>query len=311
MRTRLPAALILATTVVTAVAACSSGGTAASPATSESPSGAPASAEPTPAATPAATPATGAITHPTGADEIILRFDESGGFVPPEFLAAHIPQFTLYGDGTAVFVDASATPPTNAENIFIGQPVRAVTLTEDEIQALLVYAIRDGALGIAKPQYTDMLIADAPTATFTLNADGASKTVAVYALGMDDPQPNADTPVKKQLAELGTRLRDFGAGGAKGDPYVPAAFRGVLTEQQGIEGVTTRPWPWTDVKATDFVLPADANALPQGTATLTKAQVDALAIDGAENGIASGLYLEDGGKVYSLVIRPLLPDETK
>ena len=47
------------------------------------------------------------IVHPTGATDVVLRFDEAGGFVPVEFLAAHVPYFTLYGDGTVVFVQAS------------------------------------------------------------------------------------------------------------------------------------------------------------------------------------------------------------
>jgi hypothetical protein len=302
-RHAVPAVLLL---VALGSAACTGGGAASAP-------GADGGGSPTVGSEGPATeaPAVGAIAHPTGADEIILRLDESGGFVPPEFLAAHVPQFTLYGDGTVVFVQTTAVPPERNDGVFVGQPVRTATLTEDQIQTLLEYAIRDGGLGTARAEYQNPLVADAPTAVFTLNADGAEKTVSVVALGMEDMEPNADTPIKQALGELGTRLRDFDQGGSlESQPYLPAAYRGVILEQQGLEGVQIRDWPWTDLTPADFKLPADPNTLPQGTATLTPEQAAALGVEGWENGIASGVFLrDDAGKVYSFVLRPLLPDE--
>src|SRR4051812_2012152 len=100
-RTLLPAAVLL---FAVSTAACSAGATpSVTPAAS--PGGTP-GASPTVAPTP--TPAIAGIAHPTGAKDIVLRFDSSGGFVPPEFLAARVPFFTLYGDGRIVFVRSSA-----------------------------------------------------------------------------------------------------------------------------------------------------------------------------------------------------------
>ena len=48
-------------------------------------------------------PAFGAIEHPTGPTDVVLRYEEGGGFVMPAFLATQAPHFTLYGDGTIVF----------------------------------------------------------------------------------------------------------------------------------------------------------------------------------------------------------------
>ena len=101
--------------------------------------------------TTAPSPSIEGIAHPTGADEIVLRFDESGGFVPPEFLAAHVPMFTLYGDGTVVFVQSNATLPARQDGIMTSPPVRTGKLTEDQVQALLEVAIRDGGLGPHAP----------------------------------------------------------------------------------------------------------------------------------------------------------------
>jgi hypothetical protein len=95
---RLRLGLATATALLLATAACS-------PA---APSGSPGpSAGPTTAPTP--TRVTG-IEHPTGARDIVLRFEEGGGFVPIDFLATQAPSFTLYGDGTVVFRDTQATP---------------------------------------------------------------------------------------------------------------------------------------------------------------------------------------------------------
>ena len=105
----------------------------------------------TPTPRPRPSPSIEGIVHPTGADEIVLRFDESGGFVPPEFLAAHVPMFTLYGDGTVVFVQSNATLPARADGIMTSPPVRTGKLTEDQVQSLLEVAIRDGGLGARVP----------------------------------------------------------------------------------------------------------------------------------------------------------------
>jgi hypothetical protein len=251
------------------------------------------------------------IEHPTGADQIVLRFDEGGGFVPIEYVAAHVPQFTLYGDGTVVFTSASAVPPERSDGVVAASPLRTAKLTEEQVQALLEAAIRDGGLGVARAEYQNPLVADAPTAVFTINADGASKTVSVMALGMEDSQPNADSAVKQALAELGNRLKDFDQGGTlASEAYVPVAYEGTLTQQQGLEGVQVRDWPWTDLTPADFAIPKAADQLQQGHATITPAQAEALGIDGYESGIVGGVYVrDDAGNVYSFVLRPLLPEE--
>jgi hypothetical protein len=293
-RSALPVTALL---VVLIVGACSAG-----------PGGAP-SATTAPAVT--ASPVAG-IAHPTGPTDIVLRLDEGGGFMPIEYIAAHVPQFTLYGDGTVVFTRSSEVPAESADGITRGPALRTAQLTEEQVQSLLEVALRDGGLGAARAEYQNPLVADAPTAVFTINADGAEKTVSVMALGMDDPEPNADTAIKKALADLGSRLKDFDQGGTlQSQPYVPTAYEGILTKQQGIEGVQVREWPWTDLTPADFALPSDPNQLPQGSATLTPEQAMALGIDDYESGIITGVYFQDeAGDLYSFVHRPMLPDET-
>jgi hypothetical protein len=296
-RTLLPAAALL---FALGAAACTGGAAPASTA-------APATSTGAPSASPA--PAIQGIAHPTGEKDIVLRYDSAGGFVPAEFLAARVPYFTLYGDGRIVFVQTSAPPPAEGD-ISTGQPLRTARLSEEQIQALLKFALDDGGLAIARDTYNNPMIADAPTAVFTINADNDSKTVSAMGLGHEQ-QPGPDAAVLERLATLADRLYDFDHGGSLGsDPYVPTAYRGVLTEATGVAGVPVRAWPWPELKVSDFTLPKDPNVFQQATRTLTPDEVAALKVDGSANGIAAGIWTRgEDGKLYSVVVRPLLPDE--
>jgi hypothetical protein len=294
------ASLLVAATVL----ACS---------TSASPSAAPSGA---PSVTPSQAPASpsipaGGIEHPTGATDVVLRFDEGGGFVPVEFNAAHLPYFTLYGDGTVVFQQTSAQLEPTADGLYPGYPLRTGKLTEAQVQDLLQFAIGDGGLGIARADYQNPLVADAPTAVFELNADGGSKKVSVVALGMEG-EPGPDAAIKASLAKLGDQLKDFDRGGTlSSDPYEPAAYRAVLIDAGGGAANPARDWPWPDLTVDDFAFPADPNQLQQGARVMTPAEIELLGVEGIENGIQSGLTVKGtDGKPYTLVVRPLLPDET-
>jgi hypothetical protein len=289
-RTTLPAVVLL---LALGTAACSAAGSAGGTAGSPSPT-----AEP-------ATPTPAGIAHPTGADEIILRYDEVGGFVPVEFIASHVPYFTLYGDGTVIYV-SNAPVEWQPNRPMTGSPILAAKLSEEQIQSLLEYALGEGGLAIAREQYDNPLVADAPTAVFEINADGDSKTVSVMALGMER-EPGPDTAVLASLGELAERLRDGSIGG---QPYVAEAYRGVLTESPGAEGIVIADWPWPGLTVADFSPPEDPNALPQLTRIFTPEEAAATGVTGFENGIQGGLwYRGDDDKVYSFVLRPLLPDD--
>jgi len=293
-RVRLPTALLAIAMTLTA---CS----ATTPGTAQ-PSAVP------PTTAPAATPE--GLAHPTGATEIVLRFDEAGGFVPMEWMAAHVPYFTLYGDGRVVFVSTSPIVQPTPEGATTGMPIRTAVLTERQVQDLLLFALRDGGLGAARTDYPNQNVADAPTTVFEIHADGDSKTVSIMALGMDG-EPGPDTAIKAAFSKLAGLLRDFDRGGSLGSaPYVPTAYRAVLADVSGTQGVRVREWPWADLAPTDFRLPADPNVLQLQTRVLTPVQALAIGVDGFENGIAGGVYLRGpDGAPYSLVLRPLLPDE--
>lgn len=289
---------------ILAVAACGAG--APGPSGSVSPSGAVSPAAPV---SPSATLPPDAILHPTGSADIVLRYDVGGGFVPIDFVVAHVPQLTLYGDGRVVYVNAAASGASTADGIATGARLRTAVLTESQVQALLVYALRDGGLGLARPSYDNANVADAPTTTFEIHFDGGSKTVSIAALGIAEGGP--DAAIRSAFAKLADRLGDFDRGGTLGGvTFEPVAYRAMLLDASGARPVAIRAWPWTDLRPADFVVPSGASGPAQRVHVLTPDQARALGVTGFEGGIVGGLFLRlPDGTIDSLVVRPLLPDE--
>jgi hypothetical protein len=245
------------------------------------------------------------IDHASGSTDVVLRFEQSGGFMMPSFLATRGPIFTLYGDGTVIWHDPTTEPPPAIGNVAPGLPYQTAKLGEDQVQSLLEFALTQGALGVARERY-DAPIADAPQAVFTIDAGGVKKTVSVNGLGIDlGNANNPDAAVLAQLAKLMERLQKF-ASEVEEQPWSPDRFRGILTEDAFNPPVA---WPWNDIQPSDFKAPADPNAFSFPTRTMTPAEVAKLGLDALEGG-EQGLTLSGpDGKTYGFLLRPLLPDE--
>jgi len=285
-------ALLMALMLV--VAACGGGAGWAS----GSPSGSPA---PT-----TAPPTDGTfLEHAMGRTDVVFRFEEGGGFVPMGFFATQAPQFTLYGDGTVLFRDPNTAPAPSAGKVFALDPYLIGRLSEPQIQAFLQFALEEGGLAVARGPYSPGNVADAPTAIFTINAGGLTKTVSVEALGFDNPD-SPDAEILRTMAVLGERVRSFASQVESETAWVPDRWRGILTEG---EFQLPQPWPWTDVNPADFVQPVGPDAPQFPILTLTPAQVDALGLTGIEGGFVELQLAGPDGRTYGLALRPILPDE--
>ena len=297
----------LALTPVLAVTllACSSGA-APSGAPSTPPSGAP-SADPS--AAPSDSPIGGGVEHKTGATDVILRYDEGGGFMMAGFAASQTPHFTLYGDGTIIFRNPMQEMPAAQGSVATFNPMRTAKLSEEQIQELLILALGDAGLAAARPNYENNLVADAGTTVFTIDAGGIKKTVSIYALGFDDPS-GQDAVARAAFKTFADRLADFDQGGSIAtDVYTPAAYRASLIESPGIAAPDIREWPWTDLTVADFKPVADPNGLQFPNRTMTPAEIDMLNVKDYEGGF-NGLVLRGSDKkLYTLALRPLLPDD--
>ena len=276
--------------------------------------GATATSQPSTTPTEEASPSSGgfgAIEHATGQTDVLLRFEQGGGFVAPGFLATQAPIFTLYGDGTVVFRNPMQDPLPPVGSVSPERPFRTARLSEDQIQAVLEDALGRGSLGTARTDYQDAQIADAPTAVFTVNAGGLSKRVSVYALGMD-VEDSPDAPARAAFQSLAERLQDFDKGGTLStSEYAPERYRGILMDG-GPGALDAMPWPWPDLKPVDFTANPDPDAFQLPTRVLSVTDVEALGISPFRGGFQGLTLIGPGdGKSYSFSLRPLLPDEPK
>ena len=252
----------------------------------------------------------GAIDHPTGSTDVVLSVETGGGFVPFGYLLSQAPTFVLYGDNTVIFrpSDVPSDGTTYA-------PFVEAQLSNEQVDALLTYALSVGGLADAADSYTDMLITDAPTTVFTIDAAGIDKAVSVYALGIVEPD-GPDAEDYAAFEDLATLLSTFEQQVEKGnvlsaEPYQPEQYRVVLSEvdpsQVDAAGAPAVAWPWTDLTPADFT-PFPANAV-WSYAGLTAAQLSAIATVPSGGGMDVYVTAPDGTTTYQVFWRPLLPGE--
>jgi hypothetical protein len=192
-------------------------------------------------------------------------------------------------------------------------------MTEDQVQALLRDALGAGGLEVARERYENRQVADAPTAVFTVNAEGRQRRVSVYALGMamDDPaNPNPDAGILAAMAALAERLRNFDQEVAKGNGtaagfYVPGRFRASILEGvPGGDGIP-RPWPWPAFGPEGFTAVDEGTGAGFASRAISGLELSLLGIEKPEGGLSGITLRAPNGTVYALGIRPLLPDELR
>jgi hypothetical protein len=300
---------LLAATI--ALAACSN----ASPSPSTGPGGSTSGPSTAPSAggSPVVSPGptVGAIDHKTGATHVILRIEQGGGLVPMEFIASQAPGFTLYGDGVVVFQPVVTTfPEPDANGASRGVPWRTARLDEDQIEELLEFALTNGGLGAARASYQADGIADAPNTIFTIHAGGIDKTVTVNALS-EENQPGPDSVARRAFAGLAKRLLDFDRGGSiASDVYLADRYRAVIIERENQPALVTTAWPWAALTVSDFKAGAQGGTGPTFPhRALSAVEVGELKVPNIEGGVQGLTLKAPDGKLYSLILRPLLVDE--
>lgn len=253
-----------------------------------------------------------AIEHPTGPDELILRVDTGGGFVPVEYNLRNVPGVSIYGDGRMI-----VTGPMIEIYPGPAMPNLQVTrLTEDAIQAILAEA-RDAGLLSEDASYDYPCVADLPTTTFTVNAEGATHTVSAYALGFETGAGatgacGVDVEARERLNAFSTKLGDLRSWLPEGsfsdeEPYTPSELRIYVTVARRDPEVPQTPIEW----------PLATPLAEAGTPDTDLPDIRCLTVAGPD--LETVLPLAQGanelspwvsdGRRFGLVFRPLLPDE--
>jgi len=244
----------------------------------------------------------GRIDHATGPTDVVLRFDAGPDVAVGELegqLFQPGPEFTLYGDGTVIFRNEGAPLPPAEGPIVRAQPFRIAHLDEDQVQAVLRFAIGEGGLGAACDLYGTQDIDAFGSDVFTLRAGGL------------------DRRVENQGSAPFAALYDYLAAFGRGDDlstqvWVPERFWGNLLEAaHDVEvGVLPdpreagfAPWPWPDIAPADFV--------GQGGRVLSADEAAVLGLSD-DGGVVQRIYLLglDGETIYYFSLWPMLPDET-
>lgn len=251
----------------------------------------------------------GEIPHPTGADELVLRVEYSGGFIPYEYSLKRVPSWSLYGDGRLIVEGPviEIYPGPALPNL------QVTRLSEDGVQAILA-AAKDGGLMDGDATYDYPCVTDAASTVFTTNAGGSTSVVSAYALGdaMGGTCQGVDDEARQRLVEFQAQLGDLASFLPEGsigsqEPYAEDEMRVYVLRYQGQPDLPQEPvaWPLSGDLASfgdPFGDLADARC-----GAVTGTELDTLGpLVEAANELTPW---DSGGERYRLVFRPLLPDE--
>ena len=235
--------------------------------------------------------------HPTGADEVVVSYEEVGGFTTREFAFQRTPNVLVAGDGRAF------SPGAQIE-IYPGPLLPAVqvwTLGEDGIQDVLAAA--DDAGLLAEIEYDQPAnIADATTAVVTIDANGETFVHEAYALGIGGGPGGAEsTPERQALLDFTTELVVIASPGPTGDValYEPDAY---AIEALSVDDLSAYG---SEIEPTVVDWPADASVRLADAPSCT-----VIAADEVDEVFATAnqlTFFDDAGVVYQVLVRPVLP----
>lgn len=223
-----------------------------------------------------------------------------------------VPSFSLYGDGRLV---------TQGPQIEI-YPAPALTslqvarLDEAGIQAILRWARSAGLLGPDR-HYELPTVVDAPTSTFTLVSGGARHVVSAYALGMEGESSLSaeEREARRALSEFRTKLFDLRR-------WLPAGSVGRETQLpfEEIRVFVTSGAPREEPELQQPVIewPLPSSLAGFGEPLESRSSMRCGSVEGGELEALLPRALEANdltpwrseGLLYSLIFRPLLPDES-
>jgi len=252
------------------------------------------------------------IAHPTGADELVLRWSYEGGFVPYEYELRRIPNWSLFSDGTIVVQGPMIEiyPPPAWPSLL------ATRISEDGIQAILREA-RDAGLMDGDATYGYPCIADAADTVFTTNAEGGTSVVSAYALTEGEPGAcgitDVDEEARAALAGFQGKLGDLSSWLPPGsigeeEPFDVRQLRVYVLPYERVPDLPQTPVAWP--LSTPL---SDLGEVVPGQAPETRCAV----VSGSEletlRPVAEGTneltpWASDGDE-HRLILRPLLPDE--
>jgi hypothetical protein len=239
--------------------------------------------------------------HPTGADDVVISYVEAGGFTTREFAFQQTPHLLVSGDGRAF-------SPGMQIAIYPGPLLPAVqvqTITDEGIQRLLAAADEAGLLAdVDYEQPTN--IADASTATVTINVDGETWVHEAYALGLESPEGTETSAEREALFGFVQLLGDLStAAGAENvgetELFEPAeyAIEALVVDDLSVyasdDGIEPRIEEWPTALPVRLADASTCTVVPASEIGETLLAADQLT------------FFTEGDVTYQVLARPVLP----
>jgi hypothetical protein len=257
-------------------------------------------------------PGVGGIDHSTADDDVLVRISYEGGFVPVEWTYTNFPFYSLFGDGTLIIPGAQI-------EIYPGPALPAIS--SRQVDEAGIQAILEEALAATQNIPSDlndlgfMGIADASTTVITVSAGGVDRTIRAYALselterpdGMPDREYQARLSLQELVATL-TGPTDWLPEGSLGpeSDYEASSARVFVGDYRAVKDLSQDPMRWPlGAGLADFGDPIPSGGMRCGV--VEGGDWDPL----RESATAANQLTPwtDGGDRYSILFRPLLPDE--
>jgi len=228
--------------------------------------------------------------------------------VPIEYQVTLVPEFSLYGDGRVIVPGPMMEiyPRPALPN------VQATLIPEESVQAILS-AAREA--GLFDPTFDHGLptVADGPTTTIVINADGSTYRSGIYALAVGDAggltmeQQQARAAVNDLINKL-VVLSAFAPGELAWERYDFSALA-VYSQAAGpdpidVQAANHLDWPLGDLSALGEPLPTG------GFRKMVLSGEDLEKLRPLLDQATEITLWRSGGTEYRLLFRPLLPDET-
>ena len=239
-------------------------------------------------------------------DALVLRIERAGGFMAPDQQIGRVPVVSVYGDGRVIThgLVPSIYPAAALPNLLVQQADPA--LVQQLVDKATAAGVGSGA-DLGQPG-----VADAPTTRITVGTAAGTRSVSAVALTEASPDDPRLTPAQRaaraKLAAFVQEVTDLSAarGMPAAQPYVPAAVAGLVRLYvKPQDGLPTQPaalaWPGPALPGTSLT----------GNVSCAVASGDqAKAVWSAAEKAKSITPWTSGGKQWTVVFRPLLPDES-
>ncbi len=239
------------------------------------------------------------IEHPTGKNEIVLRFGYVGGFVPQGFAFTNAPSLLVTGDGRVIQGGVVAA-------IYPGPLLPALnerSITEAGVQRLLDLAETARLLQTPPDYSAEIMVADAADTQVIINAKGQNFLHQAAALGFDTPEK---TDARQALAKFVELISDLSAvvGADNLGAEIPLAPESYRLQARA---VTEEELSGLDVEPTRVAWPADAGV---ALGDAVECAIASAATVGALLTEANQLtYFTEGDVIYQVSAIAFLPGD--